>query len=371
MAPVPTAKQHRGGKSTFLAALVGGVVGALVASGVFLVTKDDKTTTKTITRTVVAGKNSSVVAPPTDIQGILAKVEPGIVSIQIGTKTGLGSTVQETAAGSGFVITADGYVVTNFHVVDGADRVQATFSDGTKKTAQIVGTSRSNDLAVIKVDGTDLPTVALGDANKLQVGDDVIAIGNALALDGGPTVTKGIVSALHRQADEGNGVVITDLVQTDAAINPGNSGGPLVNSAGEVVGINTLTSDPTQAQNIDFAIPISHAKPIIEGLRQAKPQAFLGVATITVTSPIAREQGLNVDHGALVRNVTSGSPADDAGVQEGDVITAIDGSDMKTSEDVQSAVRAHKPGDSVKLEIDRNGSKVNLKVKLASRPADS
>ncbi|MFN8035153.1 MAG: trypsin-like peptidase domain-containing protein [Acidimicrobiia bacterium] len=369
--PAPAARGSRGGRAALIGTVVGAVVGAFVGGGLVLLTKDDGTTTKAVTRTITPGRNSSVITTSTDIQGILGRAEPGIVSIQVGTRTGFGNRVEDTAAGSGLVITPDGYVATNAHVIEGADRVQVTFSDGTKKPAQIIGTSRSNDLAVVKVDGKDLPTVTLGDADRLRVGDDVIAVGNALALDGGPTVTKGIVSALHRQVDEGNGVLMSDLIQTDAAINPGNSGGPLVNAAGEVVGINTLTSDPSQAQNIGFAISISHAKPIIESLRQAKPQAFLGVATMTVTGPIAREQDLRVQQGALVRSVTSGSPADSAGIEVGDVITKVDGKAMKTNEDVQNAVRAHQPGDSATVELDRHGRQVTVTAKLGSRPADS
>lgn len=366
--PPRSPAKPRGARNALLAAVAGGLAGALVASGVFIATKDDGKTT-TVVRSAPVARNTSVIAKPQDIEGILAKVLPGVVSIQVGTTDSgpLGGRLQTTGAGSGFVISSDGVVVTNFHVIEQADHIDVTFQDGTKKTAKVLGKSSGNDLAVLKVDGSNLPTVELGDSNKLQVGDDVIAIGNALALDGGPTVTKGIISALHRQIAEQANVAIDDLIQTDAAINRGNSGGPLVNSAGEVVGINTAIADPSVAQNIGFAISISHAEPVIDQLRQGKEvkQAFLGVHVVTDTPAIANELDLKVQTGAVVRSVQSGTPADDAGIRESDVIVKIDGKVVKTAEDVQATVRSKRPKDTIEIELNRDGKTVTVKATLS------
>ena len=181
------------------------------------------------------------------------------------------------AAGTGFVISSDGVIVTNNHVVEGATKIQAQFSDGTTLTAKVLGRDSSSDLAVIKVDGVNLPTIELGDSDQVQVGDDVVAIGNALALEGGLSVTRGIISGLHREVSTNSGGSLADVIQTDAAINPGNSGGPLVDAQGRVIGINTAIADPGSAQNVGFAIPISNAKAIIDQLRRGKQPAYLGV----------------------------------------------------------------------------------------------
>ena len=180
------------------------------------------------------------------------------------------------------MISEDGVVVTNNHVVEGAGRIEARFSDGTSLVARVLGTDVASDLAVLHVDGAGLPTVELGDSDAVQVGDDVVAIGNALALEGGLSVTRGIVSGLHRTVPTSRNSALVDVIQTDAAINPGNSGGPLVDFRGRVIGINTAIADPTSAQNVGFAIPISQAKPIIDALRAGNRPAYLGVTIDTV-----------------------------------------------------------------------------------------
>jgi serine protease Do len=261
--------------------------------------------------------------------------------------------------------------VTNNHVVAGAQTIEVVFADDRKMPARVLGRDPTTDLAVLKVDASDLPVATLGDSGALKVGDDVIAIGNALALEGGPTVTRGIVSAEDRTITAENGIRLEHVIQTDTAINPGNSGGPLVNSAGEVVGINTAVAG--DAQNIGFSIAVNAAKPIIEELRQGttRSRPFLGVKMLTLTPSYAEGLGIKAESGALVADVTPGSGAEVAGLRNGDVITSIDDKEVKAAEDVTSAVNAHKPGDEIKVTFKRGDETKDATVKLGERPVDA
>jgi S1-C subfamily serine protease len=272
------------------------------------------------------------------------------------------------AAGTGFVISSDGVIVTNNHVVEGARDIQAVFSDGTTRDATVLGRNPSSDLAVVKVDATNLPTIELGDSDRVQVGDDVVAIGNALALSGGLTVTRGIVSGLHREVGTDAGSALEDVIQTDAAINPGNSGGPLVDAAGRVIGINTAIADPGSAQNVGFAIPISNAAAIIDQLRQGRQPAFLGVTTKPADQAKLEGKDLAVDEGAYVETVTPGTPAAEAGIKAGDVIVAVDGERVTSAASLGGAIRQHRPGDEVEIELDRRGDTVKVRAKLGEAP---
>ncbi|HET8629707.1 MAG TPA: trypsin-like peptidase domain-containing protein, partial [Thermomicrobiales bacterium] len=245
--------------------------------------------------------------------------------------------------------------------------------------AQLVGADPQTDLAVVKINATNLPTAALGKSSDLQVGDWVVAIGNALALPGGPTVTAGVVSALGRDETEPGpegsppgtqGPELYDLIQTDAAINPGNSGGPLVNMAGEVVGINTLGT--TEAQGIGFAISIDGARPIIQELRQSGKitRGFLGIYPQTVTPSVAGSYNLARTDGVLVLQVQQGTPAAQAGVQQGDIIYGINDVPVKDQQDLQNALTfKFKPGDKVTLKINRNGQDTTAQVTLVEKPS--
>ncbi len=278
-----------------------------------------------------------MIAEAQDIQGLLAKVQPAVVAIRTGS-----------GAGTGFVISADGVVVTNDHVVEGANgNIQVTFTDGTSKKAKVLGTSTDNDLAVLKVDATGLPFAKLGNSDETQVGDEVIAIGNALALEGGLSVTRGIISATGRTVpEETGGATLYNVLQTDAAINPGNSGGPLVNADGEVIGINTAIAPPGEAQNIGFAISIDAAKSVIADLRVGKEvkTAFLGVVTQEVTEAVKNQLNLNTGTGALIRTVTPNSAADDAGLEKNDVIIAVGGTAVSSPDEVGSRDPAAQAG---------------------------
>ncbi|MDQ1505619.1 MAG: serine protease Do [Actinomycetota bacterium] len=367
----PAARPVGGRRPFLLAATTGAVVGALVAGLVVAAVKDGRKSPSG--RSLTFSANTSKIARTGDIQEILAKVEPAVVSIRTRTLS-LGDFLKPVpgeGAGTGFVIGSDGVIVTNNHVVAGAQSIEVVFADERKMPARVLGKDPTTDLAVVKVDASDLPTAALGDSDRLKVGDDVVAIGNALALEGGPTVTRGIVSAENRTITAENGIRLEHVLQTDTAINPGNSGGPLVNSAGEVVGINTAVAG--DAQNIGFSIAITPAKPIIEELRQGttKSRPFLGVKMFTVTPSIAEQLGIKVQSGALVADVTAGSGAEVAGVRNGDVITSIDGKEVKAAEDVTSAVSTHKPGDQIKLTFRRGDETKDADVKLGERPVDA
>jgi S1-C subfamily serine protease len=265
-------------------------------------------------------------------------------------------------AGSGTILTADGEVLTNAHVVEGARTIEV-FLNGEEngRAADLIGMNSAEDVALVKIrNASGLPTAELGRSADLRVGDSVIAIGNALNLGATATVTEGIVSALNREI-QAPGVDLDGLIQTDAAINPGNSGGPLVDAQGRVVGVDTAVAG--DAQNIGFALAIDNVKPIIEALRAGKgttstvagQQAFLGVTLEDATG------------GAGVAQVVDGSPADDAGLRAGDVITKVDSTTVSSSADAVSAIRSHEVGDTVTITWTRNGRTMTGKAELTTQ----
>src|SRR5207302_451514 len=228
---------------------------------------------------------------------------------------------------------------------------QSSFQD-----ADLLGADPVDDVALVKIRGAKaMPTVELGDSDKAQVGDDVLAIGNALALAGGPTVTEGIISAKDRTVPAGN-ETLEGMIQTDAAINPGNSGGPLVNAQGQVIAMNTAVAAGAPgepAQNVGFAIPVNRIKPLLADLRQGRAPvpstAFLGAALVTLTPELRQQYGFAPDRGAVVGQVVAGSPAENAGLQVGDVVSAVDGEAVDSAEKLSRLIRQHKPGDRVQL----------------------
>ena len=350
-------------------AVVGGLCGALVAAGAFLAFDDDDggtTATVTPVRTPEITRQSSTIGTEGDVASIIAAVEPAVVSV----KASIGGGGE--GAGTGFVIGADGVIVTNAHVVADSDDIEVTFGDGTSFPAEIVGRDVNADLAVLDVDATALPVVQLGDSDAAQIGDDVVAIGNALALEGGLTVTRGIISGPPRpEVAEELGIVLESVIQTDAAISSGNSGGPLVDAQGRVIGINTAVAGSapgSQAENVGFAIPISLAVPIIEDLRAGRLPAFLGVATEALTPALADELEVEADAGAVVTNVTEGSPAEDAGLETRDVIVEIAGDAIEEPGDVPEAIRRHQPGDEIEVIALRGDERVTVTATLVERP---
>jgi S1-C subfamily serine protease len=364
------ARERTGLRAAAIGAVVGALVGALAAGGIVAAVDDDGGT-----RTIVGASNdaparpASVIQSPGDIQSILDRVKPAVVRINVSVNSSFGRAGE--GVGTGFIISDDGYIVTNAHVVDDAGDVQVQLDDGQTVEGDVIGASEAHDLAVVKIDGENLPTVELGDSDELQVGDQVVAIGNALGLEGEPTVTSGIVSGLDRVLQEPNNVSIANTIQTDAAINPGNSGGPLVDAQGRVIGINTAIANPSESNNIGFAIAITPAKDVIDSLRAGdQPEvAFLGVGTQAVNAALRDEADLAVDQGAFVSSVESGSAADAAGIRRGDVIVDVDGTAITSSEDVINAVRRHSPGDTISITIDRDGDQQTFEVTLRARPA--
>ncbi len=265
---------------------------------------------------------------------------------------------QQRGIGSGFVLTADGYVMTNAHVVDGADEVIVTLTDKREFKARIVGTDRRTDVAVVKIEASGLPTVKIGDVNQLKVGAWVIAIGSPFNLEN--TVTAGIVSAKQRDTGE-----FLPLLQTDVAINPGNSGGPLINMRGEVVGINSqIYSRSGGYMGISFAIPIDEAIRVSDQLRASGRviRGRIGVTIAPVTKEVAESIGLGKPAGALVQGVEAGGPADKAGVEAGDIITRVDGKPIDKSGDLPRIVGATKPGAKTTLQVFRRGAYRDIAV---------
>ncbi|MGI8686509.1 MAG: S1C family serine protease [Acidimicrobiales bacterium] len=381
--PAPAPPPTGGGNSAgwVAVAVVAALIGAVVGGGVAALVADDdgggngsSVTASRSTSTVAPfGNNSSRLAQPQDIQGVLAKVQPGVVAIRTGAFQGgrgfdLGQSPVQ-GAGTGVILDTDGNILTNAHVVRGAQTIQVTlFGEREPRQAVMVGSDEAADLAVIRVNdtsGLENRAVELGRSADLKVGDDVVAIGNALALPGGPTVTTGIVSALERSIDQ-----LSDLIQTDAAINPGNSGGPLVNSDGQVIGINTAVA-ADRAQGIGFAIAIDTVKPLLDRLiagEAAPAQGFLGVSTVTLTPEIRAQFGYDAEAGAIVVEVVPGSPAAIAGLEADDVITRIGDQAIEDNANVQTAVRAHKPDAKVEIEWSHGADTRTATVTLGTRP---
>ncbi len=363
-----------------VAATVGGLVGAVVGAG----------SQQTIVRSFFP--NRSALVHPTDIQAVLARVEPAVVAIdsQSGGSSGSGDFVE--AAGTGMILTSDGEVLTNNHVVSGASTVTVTLFGQTKALpAHVVGTDPSVDVALVQIDhARNLPTVTLGDSSQTRVGDSVLAIGNALALAGGPSVTEGIVSAENRtlsaQNDSGQTENLTGLLQTDAAINPGNSGGPLVDSQAQVVGMNTAVASSSAGnaptQNIGFAITVNSVKPLLAQLRQGGTggsggstattvpvnSAYIGVTVGPITPALQQQDRLTPSNGALILSVQTDSPAAKAALQVNDVIVSLNGTPITSPNDLHAAIHPLKPGDQVALGIYRGSTKMTVSVTLGVLP---
>jgi S1-C subfamily serine protease len=317
--------------------------------------------------------------PPTDepVAAVAAEALPAVVNVTTDVFSSSGQTGQ--GVGTGFIVRPDGIVVTNCHVVEGATKITVFTSakNPERYDARVIGGDCEHDLAVLKIDGSDLPTLPLGDSSKLVLGQNVVAIGYALALEGGPTVTAGIVSSLDRtvQVQDPNCDVCrnftrtySSVIQTDAAINHGNSGGPLLNRQGQVVGINSAGADT--AENVGFAIAIDSVKASVQQAIDSPlaPTGYMGVQTADVTSALAMQLGLSATEGAYVIATTQGGPADDAGIRAGDVIVSVDGHAVSDTTDLGNVLADLQPGDAVPVEVDRHGQQQTFTVTLDARP---
>ena len=299
-----------------------------------------------------------------DVQSVYNRARGSVVNITTGAVTLNQQRQPQVVAagtGTGVIFDGQGYILTNSHVVrtpngtGPSQYVRAALADERVLDAQVIFDDPGNDLAIIKVNAPNLPVAAIGDSDALAVGQPVVAIGYALALPGGPSVTSGVVSALGRSIEEPNGAVLPNLVQTDAAINPGNSGGPLLNGNAEVVGINTAGA--SEAQGINFAVAINQAKSAMQSAAQTGRvvRPLLGVQVVgAVTPAIAAANGLPVNYGIVVEP-TPGGPAAQAGLQSQDIIVGVDGTMVRTVPQFQQALYAHAPGEQMRLTVVRAG----------------
>ena len=341
-----------------IVAILGGAIGA---GGVYYAFKNS-----ILVSTLENNSNTSVNPPAfkgedgaLTVPQVVEKVTPAVVGVSTKSlvRDQFFNVKEQEGLGSGFIINEDGYVVTNYHVINGAQEVKVIFSDGKEVNAKVVNYDAERDIAVIKItDDVKMPGIAqLGDSSTVKAGEEVIAIGNPLGKEFSSTVTKGIVSSPNRKMKTENGNVL-DYIQTDAAINPGNSGGPLINSKGEVIGINTAKKVGEDIEGIGFAIPINEVKTRLGSL--SKPILKLGITARTVTPELAKENKL--EEGVYVVGVQEFSPAEKAGLKIGDLIVEFGGKRVKTLEELNQVKSQYNDGDSVPVEIIRDGKKVNL-----------
>ena len=318
------------------------------------------------------------------IRQVVQRVKPAVVQIttqQVQAGQFNQPFTVPSGVGSGVIYDKQGHILTNDHVVSGAKQFLVTLPDGrTFKDAKLIGSDPQTDLAVIQISGDNVPVAELGDSNQLQVGDWVVAIGNALGLPGGPTVTQGVVSALDRTAQEpgdgfrSSGPYLFGVIQTDAPINPGNSGGPLANLVGQVIGINTLVAGQAepgvQAQGIGFAISMTTAKPIADELvaNGKVVHPYMGIGYVPLNPGTAAQMSVSTEQGAVVQRVEPNSPAAQAGIQTQDVITAVDGKPLKDESALPAAISQRKPGDKVTLTILRGGQTMQIPMTLGEMP---
>ena len=351
-----------------VAALVAaGAVGGLASVAAWEAIDAEATTT--VTATTPAEPVSSTTQAQSSIAGIVETAMPSVVEVKTESAAETfpnpfpspAPSPRVQGVGSGWVYDDDGHVVTNQHVVGGADGVTVVFEDGTEVPATVVGADPSTDVAVLKLEeGHEAPVLPLGSTSSLKLGDTVIAIGSPLGLQG--TVTAGIVSGLGRDIRAPNEFTIAGAVQTDAALNHGNSGGPLLDAGGRVVGMNAQIASETGANTgIGYAIPVETVKRIADQL----------IATGKVDHPYLGVVIEDAETGARLVEVRSGSPAAEAGLRQGDVVTEIDGEPVESSDDLRRVVESHRPGDELELTYERDGESATATVTLGTRPASS
>jgi len=380
-----TIRKKKSIKEYLVAGLIGGIIGALLVSIFFIgyfgvnfnnfknnanstlntLNLNSSSNAEPLTKTVVLNSGNS-----SFVTDVAQKVGPAVVGIKNkGTAYNWWTDEEQEITigeGSGVIISKDGYIVTNNHVVSGAKSVSVILSGEKEVPATIVGTDALSDIALLKIDPKYVKAVApLGDSSKVKVGEFVIAIGNPLGQEFAGTVTFGVVSAVNRKLDMGNGVQIP-LIQTDAAINPGNSGGALVNSNGEVIGINTAKISQTGVEGMGFAIPINYVKPIINDLMKYKKvlRPTIGISVMEYYDRNGNVMGM------YISKVYSGTGAAKAGLKEGDIILQIDGKKVTTFSDIQSILSNHKIGDVVTIRVLRDGQTKDFKVTLGT-PVDT
>lgn len=302
---------------------------------------------------------------------VVRQLTPSVVHVlTIPPRTGeINPSSPGIGVGTGIILQSDGYVLTNNHLIDGAESIVVTLHNGESYPARLVGGDPNPDVAVVKIDALGLQPADPGSVESLEVGQDVIAIGHALALPGGPTVSKGVISALGRSVEAGLQDTYVDLIQTDASINPGNSGGPLVNDRGEVVGVNTASLNG--GQGINFAINIDDAMTVSRQLIESGSveRGYIGIAPLNLTPVIANHIGVPVQEGILIARVIEGSDAQSAGLQGGDVIVAMDGQPIRNTGDLSKFLMDNHPGQRISVRLYRGESVLETEATLDGMPA--
>lgn len=357
-------KKKRGFNKTIAGVIVCTLCSGFIGSGVtYLALKDNLTQTKTINVNPSKFDTKSEALSATEAYN---KVAPAavVVSTKSVTQGYFMQTQEVEGIGSGFIINEEGYILTNYHVIQGAQEISVTLSNDVTTTAQVVNYDENQDVAMIKItdESVKIPaTVELGDSDALQPGEEVIAIGTPLSTELSSTVTKGIISATSRSVAVESGVTM-NLIQTDAAINAGNSGGPLVNTKGEVVGINSSKISGEAVEGIGFSIPINDIKDKIESL--SKPILNLGISVRTIDEALSKQ--LNMEQGLYVVEVTEFSSAEKAGLKAGDIIVKADGNRITTFDEFKAVKNGKEEGDEISLEVIRNGESKTINVKLTA-----
>nr|WP_302659353.1 trypsin-like peptidase domain-containing protein [uncultured Clostridium sp.] len=362
--PHVKAKKKRGFNKTIAGVVVCTLCSGFIGSGVtYLALKNNLTQTKTININPATFDTESEALSATEAYN---KVAPAavVVSTKSVTQGYFMNTQEVEGIGSGFIINEEGYILTNYHVIQGAQEISVTLSNDVTTTAQVVNYDENQDVAMIKItdESVEIPaTVELGDSDALQPGEEVIAIGTPLSTELSSTVTKGIISATSRSVAVESGVTM-NLIQTDAAINAGNSGGPLVNTKGEVVGINSSKISGEAVEGIGFSIPINDIKDKIESL--SKPILNLGISVRTIDESLSKQ--LNMEQGLYIVEVTEFSSAEKAGLKAGDIIVKADGTRITTFDEFKEIKNAKEEGDDISLEVVRNGESKTINVTLTA-----
>lgn len=339
---------------------------------------------------LIGGQTIAVAQTEDEINNIsiYSRIGPGVVNITsvVVERDFFSRPVPKEGAGSGVIIDTKGHILTNHHVIRNSDKLEVTLSDGSRWPARLVGSDPGNDLAVLKIEapGKKLTVIPMGDSSQLEVGQKVLAIGNPFGL--GQTLTTGIISSLARSIRSESGILINDVIQTDAAINPGNSGGPLLDSNGKIIGINSAIISPTGASvGIGFAVPINTAKRILPDLiskgRVSYP--WIGASVYPLIPEFSNYLGLIAERGAMIMEIVPNGPADKAGLRGGnrqvqvgnsliiiggDVITELNSEKVNSSDDLIRTIRDHRPGDNIKLKILRDGRFLRINVILGEKP---
>ena len=361
-------RKKGGGMGKIIALVVScSLLGGIAGSGLTYIMMNNETgttqqnTVSNVNTADVSFKNDSTLS----ITEAFEKVAPAVVTVSTKGVTSNGFFQQQyEGVGSGFIINEDGYILTNYHVIEGASEISVTLSDNTTVAAKVVNYDENQDVAMLKITDSDVKipaVVELGDSDQLRQGESVIAIGTPLSTNLSQTVTNGIVSALNRNVETESGVM-QNLIQTDASINPGNSGGPLVNTRGQVVGINTMKATGDDTEGIGFAIPINDISDKIESL--SKPILNLGISIRTVDEALSKK--LNMEQGLYVVEVNAFSPAEKAGVKAGDLIVKVDGQRVKTFDELKEIKNSKSEGDTIKLEVIRDGQTKTMDVTLTA-----